>query len=52
MGSSESKLDVAGHLHIELNNVTICAGQDIEGVVHLDLRKPFSTQNLRLRLEG
>ena len=53
MGSSESKeLEACGYLYVEVANVTINAGQTIEGIVHLDLRKPFLCRNLILRFEG
>ena len=52
MGNKESKLDVAGEMYIELNHVTINAGQPIEGTLHLNMKKPMSSHHISINLGG
>ena len=49
MGGSESAV---GHLHVQLENPNIQAGQEVTGVVHLKLDSDITAESLSLKFTG
>ena len=52
MGKQESSLLTYVDLYLEIVNITATAGEALNGVVHIDLKKPIRSQNISLRLDG
>ena len=52
MGGKDSKYASHGNIFIQMKEGTHNAGAIMEGVVHLDLTRPYPARSLKLVFEG